>query len=130
LKLGSGVGVEGPAKNRLAEIASTVGGIGLEPEDRDGGFCEDGELGVEALREGGNVEQSMYSVPRQSVGELEVEHFSCNDAMAGSGQGYAGRSEVAEVETGSWDEMRHGLISSQRIVAFELARRVGRECRF
>lgn len=129
LQLGSGVRVEGPAKNRLAEIGSPVGGICPELEHRDGGFFEEGELGVEALRERGKVKQSVYGVACPSMGELEVEHFSRGDAMAGGGQGYSGRSEVAEVETGSWIE-GHRSVSSQRVVAFELARRAGRECRF
>lgn len=109
LKLGNGVRVEGPAKNGLAEIGSTVGGVGLELEDRNGGFREDGEFVVETLREGGKVKQSVYGVARLSVGELEIEHFSRGNAMAGSRQGNSGRSEVAEAETGSWDGMGHGI---------------------
>jgi hypothetical protein len=68
LKLVNGVGVESPAKNRLAEIGSTVGGAGLELEDRNGGFSEDGELGVETLCERRNVKQSVYDVARLTVG--------------------------------------------------------------
>jgi hypothetical protein len=108
LKLGKGVGVERPAKNRLAEIGSTVGGVGLKLEDRNRGFNEDRQLRVEALREGGKVKQGMYRIARLSMGELEVEHLRRGDAMAGSGQRYSGGSEVAEVETASWDERRHG----------------------
>src|SRR5215831_12833426 len=55
LKQGSGVRVEGPAKIGLAEIGSTVGGVGLELEDRNGGIREDGEFVFEALGEGGKV---------------------------------------------------------------------------
>jgi hypothetical protein len=95
LKLGNGVRVEGPAKSRLAEIGGTVGGVGLELEDRNGGFGEDGEFVIEALREGGKVKQSVYGVARLSVGELEIEHSSRSNAMAGSRQGDSGRSEVA-----------------------------------
>ena len=68
LKLGDGVRVEGPAKNRLAEIGSTVGGVGPELDDRNGIVSEDGEFVFEALRERGKVKQSVYGVARPSVG--------------------------------------------------------------
>jgi len=100
LKLGNGVRGECPAKNGLAKIGSTVGGVGLKLENRNGGFSEDGEFVVEAICEGGKVKQSVYGVARLSVGELKIEHFSCGNAMADSGQGDSGRSEVAEAETG------------------------------
>ena len=60
----------------------------------------------------------MYGVARLSVGELEIEHFRRGNAMAGNRQGDSGRSEIAEAETVSWDEIGHGLVSSQRVVAF------------
>jgi len=100
LKLGNGVKVESPAKHRLAEIGGTVGGVGLKLENRNGGFSEDREFVVEALRERGKVKQGMHGVARLSVGELEIEHFSRGNAMAGSRQGDSGWSEVAEAETG------------------------------
>jgi hypothetical protein len=45
LKPSNGVGVEGPAKNRLAKISGTVGGVGLELQDRNRGFSKDGQFG-------------------------------------------------------------------------------------
>jgi hypothetical protein len=109
LKLRNGVVVERPAKNRLAKIGSTVGGVGLERKDRKRCFSKNGEFGAEALREGVKVKHSVYRVARLSVRELEIEHFTRGNAMARRRQRYSGRSETAEVETASWDERRHGL---------------------
>lgn len=109
LNPGNGVGVECPAKNRLAEIGSTVGGVGLKLQDRNRGFSKDGQFGVEALREGMKIKLGMDRVARPSVGELKIKHLRRGDAMAGSGQGYSGRREIAKSETGSWDEIGHRI---------------------
>ena len=69
---------------------------------------------MDPLGERREVKRSMYRVSRLSVRELEVEHFRRGDAMAGSRQGHSGGSEVAEVETASWNEIGHDLISSPR----------------
>src|SRR5712672_1407437 len=53
LKLRNRVGMEGPAENRLAEVSSAVGGVGLEQQDGNGGFSKDGQFRVKALRKRG-----------------------------------------------------------------------------
>ena len=86
VKLRNGVGVERPAKDRLAQIRSSVGRVGLKLQDGNGGFTEDRQFGMEAVSEGGKMKGSMYRVPRLSMCELEVEHLRRGDAMAGSSQ--------------------------------------------
>ncbi|MDT7813892.1 MAG: hypothetical protein QOJ42_3808 [Acidobacteriaceae bacterium] len=104
LKLHNGIRVERPAKNRLAEIADTVGGVGLKLQHRNRGFSQNGQFGAEALRKGRKVQHRMDRVARLSMGQLKVKHFTCGDAMACSRQRHPRRREVAEVETASLDE--------------------------
>jgi hypothetical protein len=93
--------MKGPAKTRLAKIDSAVGRVGVELEDRNGGFSEDGELVVKALLEDRKIKRSMDRVSRLSVGELELEHLRRGDAMAGRRQRYSCGSKVAKPETRS-----------------------------
>jgi hypothetical protein len=109
LKLSNRVGVEGSAENRLAKISSTVRGVGSELQDRDGSLTEDGQFGLETLREGRKVKWSVYCIACLSVGELKIQHFSRGDAMAGSGQRDSSGSEVANVKTAGWNERGHGI---------------------
>lgn len=101
VKFGKRVRVEGPSKNRLAEIRSTIGGVGLELKDGNGGFSEDREFVVKPLNKGGKVEQGMHSVARLSMGELKAKYLSRRDAMTGRRQRYSGRSEIAQAKPGS-----------------------------
>ena len=98
-----------PAKNRLAKIDSTIGGVGPKLQDRNGGFGEDGQFGVKALRKRRKMQQGMDCVARLSVRKLEAEHLTRREAMAGHGQRDPGWSEVAKSESGVEDEIGHAI---------------------
>jgi hypothetical protein len=44
LKLRNGVGVESSSKDRLTQIASTIGGVGLKLQNRNRGFSKNGQF--------------------------------------------------------------------------------------
>jgi hypothetical protein len=82
LKLRNRVGMERPAKNRLAQIRCTIRGVSPKLQDWNRRFSEDGQFGVKALRKRRKVQPGMDRVARLSVRELEVEHLTRNDALA------------------------------------------------
>ncbi|MCU1250348.1 MAG: hypothetical protein JWQ49_3377 [Edaphobacter sp.] len=104
LKLHYRIGVERPAKHRLAEISTAIGGVAQKLKNRNTGFSKLGEFRAEALRKGRKVQSSMDRVARLSVRKLEIKHFTRGDAMACSRQGHPRGRKVAEIETASWDE--------------------------
>jgi hypothetical protein len=110
LKLHNRIGVERPAKHRLAEISGAIRSVALKLKNRNRAFSKHGEFSAKALRKGRKVQHRMDRVARLSVRKLEIKHFARGDAMAGSRQRHSRRRVVAEVETASADERGHRIV--------------------
>ena len=64
MKLHNRIRMERPAKNRLAEISTAIGGVALKLKNRNKGFSKNRQFRAEALRKGRKVQRSMDRIAR------------------------------------------------------------------